>query len=135
MKVIEKVGKRVIVKTVNNEPTMTQQDQKKEADINTLVEKYTKKGMPLPQKHGFYADFSEIGTLQEAAINLQNAEDAFMMLPAHVRREFDNDPVQMLQQLEDPQNRAKFEALGIIEQTLPPEPIEPIKPIEPPKES
>lgn len=58
-----------------------------------------------------------------------------MSLPAELRKRFRNDPGMLLAFLEDPQNRAEAESLGLVDRmpvvdSSPPEPA-PVAPVEP----
>ena len=83
----------------NEGPSMTKQEFAEEADINVLMARYEKTGIPpwdplrpMPQ----YVDAGEIPSLQDAMQVMIEAEAAFMSLPAKVRKEFDNDPMQFV---------------------------------------
>lgn len=74
--------------------SLTRQDMAEECDINVIMSKYENTGV-LPAVVGdpFYADFTSVPMdMQGAMEQLRLAQDAFMTLPARVRREFDNDP-------------------------------------------
>lgn len=85
-----------------NDPTLTQQHQAKEADINTIVKNFGITGqlpqIPLPPP---LAEFNEIFDFQ-SAMNVQAAARAsFMMLPAETREAFYNDPHNFVSQVDD----------------------------------
>jgi len=109
---------RIRVRTVNNEPTMTQQQFQDEADINSIMRKYGSDPVAfnaLTRKGGVYADFSQIsdyhGMLQEVA----NAQDAFASLPAQIRSRFANDPGKLIEFLQDSKNHDEGVELGLFE--------------------
>ena len=47
-------------RTVNNEPTMTDQSQKSQTDINVIVTQFLRTGQTPVGKPGMYADFSQL---------------------------------------------------------------------------
>ena len=98
------------------EPSMAQQHFKDECDINRIIDRFTKTGT-IPQIiSGFeFADLSNVPSYQEAMGFLIEAQDRFMELPAKIRREFDNDPGQLLTFLENPSNYDKAVELGLIQ--------------------
>lgn len=117
---------RVRVQTINEEPTMTQQQFKDEADINNIMRKYGADPVAfnaLTRKGGVYADFSEIkdyhGMLQE----VEDAKSAFSALPAQLRSRFDNDPGKLIEFLQDSKNYDEGVELGLFEpkkESIPP---------------
>lgn len=93
----------------------TRQEFADECDINTLMARYEKSGIvshvnrATPQ----YFDASDIPDLAQALAIVAHAEDAFMSLPAKVRKEFDNDPVQFVKYAEDPANVDQMREWGL----------------------
>lgn len=75
----------------------TQQHQKEEADINTIVGRFLKTGqlpqVPVPPT---YQNFGEIFDFQSAMDTIKAATDSFLALPANVRSRFENDPAKFV---------------------------------------
>lgn len=93
----------------NSDPSLTRQEFAEECDINTIMKRYEghntgPNGLPnvgVPQ----YVDLSGMPTDLMGYMQLmQDAERAFMTLPAAVRREFDNDPIAFVDFASDPGN-------------------------------
>ncbi|AZL83008.1 internal scaffolding protein [Apis mellifera associated microvirus 22] len=103
------------VRTINIEPTRTQTQFKDQCDINQIIAKYKKTGeiTHLSQKKGAYIDVSEIQDYQSALNVVLKAEEAFLTLPADLRKKFDNDPTKLISFLEDPKNDPEAIELGI----------------------
>lgn len=103
------------VATLNNEPSLTDQSQKKDCDINVIVAKYLKTGQVkhLAKRVGQYADVSNIPDLSEAIMQVRAAQDAFDALPAQLRQKLNNDPTQMISYLNDSSKLAEHYDLGI----------------------
>lgn len=97
-------------------PSRTQQQFLKDCDINVILQRYMKHGADprLPQE-GMFGDFSNLPDLQSAMNTVIEAETAFFGLPSKVRREFDNDPVKLLEFLQDPGNRDRAVELGLVD--------------------
>nr|DAI39153.1 MAG TPA: Scaffold protein [Microviridae sp.] len=117
----------------NDEPSMTQQQFKDEADINNIMARYQKTGVlvdPLTQttRKPMFDDFSELGDFREHQQAVIEAQDMFMQLPSQLRARFANDPAELLQWLSDPANKDEAMELGLM--TKPPEmtPEMPLKP-------
>lgn len=99
----------------SDSPSLTSQSFADEVNINKIMARVEKgqivlgsDGMP------FYGDVSELGGLQEALIKVQEAEELFMQFPAETREVFENDPLKMVQFLEDPSNKEKAIQLGLV---------------------
>lgn len=113
---IERTKERTRVYTVNDEPTLTQQQFKDSCDINLILDRYMKTGeLPINHKVGRYLDLSELPDYQGALDTVMRAEAAFMDLPAKLRERFQNDPSQLLNFLNNPQNNDEAIQLGLIE--------------------
>lgn len=101
-------------------PSMTVQSEKNACDINVLMDRYLNHEIPLvdpmrmrsgePQ----FGDFSDIPDLQTAQNKLIEANEMFMELPAKVRKRFDNDPTAFIDFVQNPDNKAEMEELGIL---------------------
>jgi phage internal scaffolding protein len=98
------------------EPSLAQQHFKDECDINTILEKFNITGLlpesPLSPRYG---DFTAIGDYHTAMNRVMAAKDEFMTLPAQIRARFNNDPAQLIEFLENSDNRKEAEQLGLVE--------------------
>lgn len=119
------MGKGPRIDCSNDEP-MTQQNEKDAADINLIVER-AKRGAVPPTGRGtvpMYGDFTVIPTdLREVLVKAKFAEDLFMTLDPFVRRRFNNDPVEMLDFLNDEKNREEAIKLGLVKAPEPKPPV------------
>lgn len=99
----------------SDSPSLTSQAPADEVNINKIMARVLK-GQVVLASNGepFYGDVSDLGGLQEAIIKVQEAEDLFMQFPAQTREIFENDPRNMVQFLEDPENRDEAIKLGLI---------------------
>lgn len=106
------------------EPSMTRQEFAEDCDINTIMARYETTGnfhAPFA-KEAHYADYTAApGSLMEAMEIMRSGEAAFMQLPAKVRREFDNDPMQFVEFASDPANLDQMREWQLAE----PAPVEP----------
>lgn len=105
-------------------PSLTRQEFAEECDINILIDRYERVGVishmnvTPPQ----FLDVSEVPDLLEAQRILAAAGEAFMTLPAKIRREFDNDATQFVQFAQDPANLAQMREWGLAAPEKVPEP-------------
>jgi phage internal scaffolding protein len=97
------------------EPSLTQQHFKDECDINNILRQFNVTGLlpenPLSPRYG---DFTGITDYQSALNAVMAAEDEFMSLPAELRARFNNEPEQLINFLENPENRSEAEQLGLV---------------------
>lgn len=91
------------------------QSSKDECDINVIVKRYLKTGILPEVNRGVYADISAITDLADCMHQAQEAEEAFMLLPAEIRREFDNDPRKLVAFAADDRNYDRAVELGLVE--------------------
>lgn len=108
---------RVRVATINNEPSRTQQQFKDDCDVNKIIAKYRTTGEfnHLTRKNGIYADVSNITDYQDSLNKVLSAQAAFAALPSNIRTKFGNDPSQLLNFLQDPNNYDEGVELGLFE--------------------
>jgi len=96
--------------------SLAQQHYKEECDINTILEKFNITGLlpeqPLSPRYG---DFTGIGDYHTAMNRVIAVQDEFEALPAQIRARFDNDPAQLIEFLENSDNRPEAEELGLVE--------------------
>ena len=96
--------------------SLAQQHFKEECDINTILQKFNVTGLlpanPLSPRYG---DFTGIGDYHTAMNRVLAVQDEFEALPAQIRARFDNDPENLIEFLENSDNRAEAEELGLIE--------------------
>lgn len=109
-------------------PSMTRQEFADEADINVLMQRFERTGV-MPSLDGsppVYVDFTQMPPdLMHTMDMLNNAEQAFMQLPAKVRKEFDNSPYAFVDFASDPANLEQMRAWGLAEKaSLPDAPRE-----------
>lgn len=114
-------------------PSKTQQEFRDECNIKTIVRKamMTGQGLPKPTTKGFFGEFIGID-FQDMQNTLTKAQQAFMTLPAAIRRRFNNNPGQLIDFIEDNQNYEEAVKLGLIplppkkEAEKPPVPVPPL---------
>jgi len=109
------------VMTINDEPSLTQQQFKDECDINNIMKKYssTREFQHLTSKVGQYADFTKLTSYQDMLHSVLAAQDAFASLPAEIRKRFRNDPGELLAFIQDDKNYDEALKLGIVESKTP----------------
>lgn len=89
------------VQYVTKDKTRTQQHQKDETDINKIVRKYGNKDIfnkfVFDTNDDNVIDVSEIGDYEESLKKVVKAQEQFDMLPSHIRKEFNNNPKNLVE--------------------------------------
>jgi phage internal scaffolding protein len=95
--------------------TLTQQHPKDECDINNILRQFNITGQ-LPQNPltPRYGDFSNVVDYHTALNAVIAAENEFDGLPAQIRARFENDPAQLIEFLENPDNLNEAIELGLV---------------------
>lgn len=96
--------------------SLAQQHFKDECDINNILRQFNITGL-LPQQtlSPRYGDFTGIGDYHTALNRVIAAQDEFEALPAQIRARFDNDPAQLIEFLQNSENRPEAEELGLVD--------------------
>lgn len=97
------------------EENKTQQQFKKECDINEIVRRFGLTGqLPENPRMPVSGDFTGVSDFTSAMQMVTEAQGAFMEFPAEVRAQFSNDPARLIAFLEDGNNREKAIEMGLI---------------------
>lgn len=116
--------------------SLTRQDAADECDVNKIMERFQATGY-LPNVPGdpFYYDFTTLPTdMMDAMSIMGRATEAFMTLPATVRKQFDNDPAQFVNFASDEANLDQMRVWGLAppsEKAPEPQPAPPVGDISP----
>lgn len=96
-------------------PSVTQQNFKKECDINNILAKYQRTGLVehVSRFHGDYKDLSDPVDYQTALNVVIAGQDAFNSLPSSVRKRFGNDPEEFLTFVMNPENKEELYDMGL----------------------
>ncbi len=126
-------GRDGVIVDCSDKPSMTVQSDRSQANINNIMKKMEKGHMldKLNQGTPFYGDVTRFKDLQESIIQVQEAQDLFMDMSADIRKRFNNDPVEMVQFLDNSENQKEAEELGMVIPKPKPEPIKPGEPSPP----
>lgn len=94
------------IQTMYTKPSKTDQSQKKECDVNSIMRKFRKTGQitHLSQRQGVYADVSQIPDLMGAMEQISFVQSAFDALPSELRFKLQNKPENLVDYLNDPKN-------------------------------
>lgn len=100
---------------VNDEPSQTNQQFLQECDINHIVDQSRNTGFigHLNNRTPQWGDFGESTDYHSALNYLKEANESFMSLPAEVRARFENDPAQLLDFINNPENLREAVDLGL----------------------
>jgi len=94
-------------------PSLTKQAHKEEADINSILKKYTVTGtVPINQRPATYMDISNIKSYEESFNIVEQAKESYMSLPIEVRKKFKN-PLEFINFVQNPQNEKALIEMGL----------------------
>lgn len=104
------------VASVNEEPSLTQQSFAEETNINSIMKKYHATGMVthLNRRKGAYVDLSTVKDYRSSLQAVIDAQASFMTVPSEIRKRFSNDPQELINFLNDPNNRDEAIKLGLL---------------------
>jgi len=99
--------------------SLAQQHFKDECDINNILRQFNITGI-LPDQaiSPRYGDFTGISDYHTALNQVIAAEDEFMSLPAPLRARFENDPAQLIEFLDNPENKDEAIKLGLVNESV-----------------
>lgn len=95
----------------------TEQNHKKECDINLIIKKYDKTGLidHIAKFEGSFGDHTQMD-YKEAMDLITNSKKSFEQLPVEIKKRFNQDPGELLHFMEKPENRKEAIELGLINQ-------------------
>lgn len=127
-------------KEIPTQRSRTHQSFAKDADINNIMNKYSKTGVLVDptlinsKRQPRFGDFSDIADYATIVNRINQANDDFMTLPAVTRDKFNNNVEECLRFIADPNNVKECVTLGLLPASvLPPSP-KPNYPVTPPAE-
>lgn len=113
--------------THNDEPSMTQQSDKDDCDINIIMKKFGHTGsFPQRTDQPEYGDYLEADDYRTGLDRINAANEMFMELDPTIRKEFENDAAKFLEFVHNPENIDKMIEMGLATRKEPeimPEPI------------
>lgn len=83
-------------------------------DINQIVERFERGGVPLPVGENRFLDVSEVPDFRSALAQVQRANEYFAALPAKSRAMFQNDPAAFLDRVNNPHELQLLVDAGVI---------------------
>lgn len=95
------------------EPSLTNQSDMKDADINEIWKK-VEAGAIIKPREPVYGDFSEVTDFHQMQIALTNAQRVFNQMPVAIRNRFNNNVQELIDFIENPANKKEAVKLGLI---------------------
>lgn len=92
----------------------TRQSDLASTDINNIVARYERAGLPLPTEESRFLDVSELPDFRSVLDQMNRATEYFMQLPAKSRAMFDNDVTIFLDRVNDPAQLELLVEAGVI---------------------
>jgi phage internal scaffolding protein len=93
----------------------TEQSHKDQCDVNNIMKKYDKQGI-ITHVSKFEAEFGDLtgADFKKAMDLIAGSKSQFEGLPSEIRNRFKNNPGNLLEFMENPDNRAEAIELGLI---------------------
>lgn len=106
---------RKLCPTVDTGEGLTEQAHQDQCDINLILEDYSRTGFMRHAKEnqGRYDDVSGVD-FQKSMETVANVKSMFEGLPSAIRNEFQQDPVQFLNYVQNPKNTEELSKRGIL---------------------
>ncbi len=88
-----------------------------ECDVNNILKRFEKTGVidHVAETAPIYADAPNFDDLQMVLNHVEELRDVFLGFPARIRAMFQNDPIEFLEAMQDPERQAELQELGIVE--------------------
>lgn len=104
---------------VFEEPSLTDQSQYKDTDINNIVKRYQVTGLldspgSVPFETLQYGDATLLPDYQTALDLVNSVQEEFATLPSEVREKFGHDPMQLVEALGDPTKKSMLQDVGLL---------------------
>lgn len=100
-------------------PIMTDQSYKKDADVNELVRRWKTTGIMPEKGQKQFLDLTQLpSSFEEAHDIVTQAWDAFNALPSVIRKKMGNDPANLQEFIDDPENAEILYNYGLKERPL-----------------
>ncbi len=110
---------------VFEEPSLTDQSQYKDTDINNIVRRYQTTGLldspgAVPFETLQYGDATLLPDYQTALDLVNSVHEEFSSLPSEIREKFGHDPMQLLDALQDPSKQQMLQDIGLLSKPVDP---------------
>lgn len=95
---------------------LTEQSHKNQTDMNYILKDYAKTGLMkhVKENEGRYDDI-DVQDFQEAMFIVTNANNMFEQLPSLIRKRFQNNPIEFMEFVHNPANKAEMQKMGILQ--------------------
>jgi phage internal scaffolding protein len=99
--------------------SLTQQHFQEECDIINIIKRHDRNGIIEHVQRGQarYGDFSEVTDYREALDLVQDANNEFMKIPADIRKQFNNNPGEFLNFVNNPENEEEMIQMGFVKKS------------------
>ncbi|WNK12416.1 MAG: internal scaffolding protein [Microvirus sp.] len=122
----DRIAHEACITYFHGEESLTQQHFTEAADLNTIAKRFGLEKGPLPiapLDPNAYGDFSNVPDLRTILDLAHQAKESFNELPPKLRARFNNEPAQLWEFVNDPENADEAVRLGLLKRReTPPEP-------------
>lgn len=105
---------KVVVETINNQPSRTKANLADNLDVNKIIKRFQKTGIlqKLVDLEGIYGEIDSM-ELRDALEKVNKAENMFMDVPSKIRNMFDNDAGAFIDYATNPANIQQLRDWGL----------------------
>lgn len=118
----EEIEAELTTQTVNEEPSLTQQQFAEDADLNVIMKRYGVTDGAIPPgalDPRYFGDFTDAPDFRQALDTVRDANEKFQALPADIRNRFLNRPDLLWAWVNDPANQEEAVRIGLLSKQAP----------------
>lgn len=118
--------RRKVTVDFKDQKSIVKKEFKDQTDINYMLKRFKVTGqIPVNKNMPQYGDVSGLKSFHDAHEVVQQAYDAFDTLPSQIRKKFDNDPLSIIDFLDNPANLEESYDLGLRDRPQPKHEVKP----------
>lgn len=110
-----KIPKMRKLRTIFELPSKTEQDHKDKCDLNNKVARARNQQEQKYAKKMFFGDFTDAKDYHDAMNSVIKARNSFNSLDPKIRLRFENNPLKLMEFLQNDNNRAEAIELGFVD--------------------
>lgn len=118
--------RRKVTVDFKDQKSIVKKEFKDQTDINYMLKRFKVTGqIPVNKNMPQYGDVSGLKSFHDAYEVVQQAYDTFDTLPSQIRKKFDNDPLSIIDFLDNPANLEESYDLGLRDRPQPKQQVKP----------
>lgn len=120
--------RRKVAVDFSKEKSIVKKEFQDQTNINSMLKRFKVTGqIPVNKNMPQYGDVSGVKSFHDAHEVVQQAYDSFDTLPSAIRKRFGNDPLSIIEFLDNPSNLEESYSLGLRDRPIQPA-VDPLNP-------